>query len=110
VKPSPQSDAVVQGKRYLGTHERVVVEVQVSGVGAGSAHFSFGGQAGSATVVPAQLSVVCAKHTIPDAQSLSAVHGRGVQDETASGSHCGCVQVSPGAHAMAGQGVATSST
>jgi hypothetical protein len=110
VKPSPQSDAVVQGKRYLGTHDCVVVGVQGSGVGAGSVHFSPAGQAGSATVVPAQLSVVCARHTIPDAQSLSAVHGRGVQDETISGSHCGCVQVSPAAHAMAGQGVAISET
>ena len=110
VKPSPQSEAVVQGKRYLGTHDRVVVAVQGSGVGAGFAHFSPGGQAGSATVVPAQLSVVCAKHTIPDAQSLSAVHGRGAHEEIVSGSHVGCVQVSPGAHAMAGQGVATSVT
>jgi hypothetical protein len=112
VKPSPQSAPVVQGKRYRGTHDRVVVVVQGSGVGvgAGSAHFSPGGQAGSAAVTPAQLSVVCAKHTIPDAQSLSALHGRGVQEEIVSGSHFGCVQVSPGAHAMAGQGVASSET
>ena len=62
MKPLPQSEAVWQGSRYLGTHECVVVVVQGSGggVGSGAGHVAPGGQAGEVATVPGQLSLVCA--------------------------------------------------
>jgi hypothetical protein len=104
VKPSPQSDAALHGSTYLGTQDRVVVVVQVGvGVGIGVAHFPPGGQEGD--VACAQSWLVWVKHTIPDAQSLSESQGNGTHCETVSGAQTGCGQVSPGAHAIAGQGV-----
>jgi hypothetical protein len=104
VKPSPQSDAALQGSRYLGTQDRVVVCVQLGvGVGSGVAHFPPGGQAG--VVATSQVWLVWVKHTIPDAQSPSEVQGKGAHWEIVCGLQIGCTQVSPGAHAIAGHGV-----
>jgi hypothetical protein len=110
VKPSPQSDATLQGSRYLGTQDRVVVVVQAGGVvGCGVAHFPPGGH-GVDTVCGGQSWLVWVKHTIPDAQSLSELQGSGAHCEIVCGPQTGCWQVSPGAHAIAGQGGSTVET
>lgn len=46
--PSPQSEADVHGKRYLGTHCDVVVIVQAGGAAVGVAQTALGGHAGVA--------------------------------------------------------------
>ncbi len=103
--PSPQSDAVVHGRRYLGTHDVVVVDVQAgAGAGSGCGQSPFGGHPGD--VWSGQFLIVWEKQTIPAAQSSADLHGSGVHWEIVSGLHTGCVHVSPGAHAIAGHGVA----
>jgi hypothetical protein len=79
--------AVVQGKTYFGTQALVVTGVHV--VGGGSAHFSPAGQ--GAEMPPLHSSLVCAKHTMPLAQSALVVHGPGTHSRISMTGHGGGV-------------------
>jgi len=100
--PSPHEASDVQGSTYLGTHADLVVVVQVGvEVEPPVPQGMLGAHVGATS--PVQVCSCQLVHTMPSAQSVSAVHGSGWHSLYSVGVHVG--HVCPGAQAMSGQGV-----
>jgi len=80
-KPSPQSASALQGSCHLNAQVETVSVVHWDSVTTPAVpHFVFGSQEGTVPP-PEQVVTVSPWQIIPVAQSLSAVHGPGTQDE-----------------------------
>jgi hypothetical protein len=101
VKPDPQSESILHGTSYCGTHDFELMVVHAPASKAGTAQSAFGGQAG--LDMAGQLSTESVKQTMPVAQSAFVLHGPGWHCLMTWGLQTGVVQVAPLAHAMAGQ-------
>jgi hypothetical protein len=107
VKPSPQSESMLQGSCHLNAHTLVVVVVQVSVV------FTLASQGwsraqGADSPLPEQDVDISAWQTMPAPQSESAAQAFGSQDFTAAGGAADASAFGHGASGgQAGSGVAT---
>jgi hypothetical protein len=87
LKPEPQSDAWVQGKRYRNTHTFSVTVVQVPMSGGGGSHLMSGGHAGE--VLDEHTVFSDAKQTMPSPQSASTLQFPGTHSRISDTSHGG---------------------
>ncbi len=106
VKPPPQSESTLHGRRYVGTQDLTVSVVHPPPSKTGLAQAAFGGHAGSGAGTAVQVVCVWAKQTMPWAQSLSTLHGPGMHARVSVEVHGGGDGQGPlAAHAIAGHAV-----